>query len=264
MKKRPIIEDDHFVSGLFVKEFSPKKGAASAAPILMIHGSCHGWWAFEKWLPFFAEAGWESYALSLRNHMDSYTVPYQQHLQLGVRDYIDDVVRVLDWLRKPAILIGHSMGGIIAQKVAEEHGAKALVLVATVGPARLGPIREALPEDKPIWIEAEEVKRQWVHRMGEETFDALCSRLVPESPGVVNEYSLAKGEVEPEVIECPVIVIGPENDNTVVHDARLVADFYHAECYIIPDCGHDVMLEEASLQAANVISNRLLSVLDTE
>jgi hypothetical protein len=61
-------ELDHNVKGLFTKEISPIEPAGLKTPILMVHGACHGWWAFIKWLPFFAASGWKAYSMSLRNH----------------------------------------------------------------------------------------------------------------------------------------------------------------------------------------------------
>jgi hypothetical protein len=65
-------ELDHNVKGLFTKEISPIEPAGLKTPILMVHGACHGWWAFIKWLPFFAASGWKAYSMSLRNHTGSY------------------------------------------------------------------------------------------------------------------------------------------------------------------------------------------------
>lgn len=228
----------------------------------MIHGGSHGWWAFEKWLPVFASRGRPAYAMSLRNHAGSYQVDDDDFLTLNVSDYVADVQWIVEWLDEPIILLGHSMGGIIAQKVAEESSVEALVLVASVGPGRLGRMREAIPEDKVVMLDRETVKRLWFHHVDDETLNAVYNRLVPESPSVINDYGLGRVMVDGSAIECPVLVLRGDHDQTAVHQAKIVADFYHGDCMILPMCGHDLMLESGAEEHAATIDVWLNSVLD--
>jgi len=251
--QKEIIHADHLVDGLFVREVLPAERAKMRTPLVMVPGACHGWWAYEKWLPFFAQTGWKSYALSLRNHTDSYPIPDEEYLGLRVHDYVEDVMAVLAWLCEPAVLLGHSMGGIIAQKVAEAMDLPALILVASVGPGQLGATREALPEDKAVMLEREAVRSAWVGRLDDAGFNSLYEGLVPESPSVINEYSLQQVPIDRAAISCPVLVVGAEYDHSAVHDFRSVAKFYGADSFMIPDSGHEIMLEENSLFAAEKI-----------
>jgi pimeloyl-ACP methyl ester carboxylesterase len=260
---RRFLERDHLVRGLFVKEFGPEGPENFDIPVLMVPGGSHGWWAFEVWLPFFASLGWQSFSLSLRNHTGSYSVPDEEFVHVTLDDYVDDVSTVLKWLEKPAVLIGHSMGGIIAQKVAEKAALKAMVLVASVGPGQLGAIRDPLPTDKPIMLDPDTVRSIWFHRIDDERFKRIYSRLTPESPEVMNEYSTGRVEVDREAINCPILVIRGACDHTVLHTAEALADFYSAPYQIEPDCGHDLMLEPSALDVAQKINQWLLSVVST-
>lgn len=157
----PLVIRDHLVEGLFVKEVAPTAPGGPETPLLFVHGAAHGWWAWEKWLGFFAAAGWRCYAMSLRNHTGSRAVAEPEYLRLRVADYAEDIRTLARWLDGPPVLIGHSMGGISAQKAAEGLDLKGLVLVASVGPGQLGRIREPLPEDRPITYTAARAREQW-------------------------------------------------------------------------------------------------------
>ena len=251
---------DHIVKGLFVKEF-PAPDESRKGPILMIHGGYHGWWAFEDWLPLFADWGWPSYAVSLRNHKDSYSISDQEFLKLTLADYVEDVLAVLKWLEQRPILIGHSMGGIIAQQVAEKERLAALVLVGPVGPGQLGPFRDPLPTDKPIVRDHDTARRLWFYDVDDERFNAIHARLVGESPSALNEFGSERTFVDRSKIDCPILVLAGQHDLSGVHSAEAVADFYHAPCWILPNCGHDLMLEPVAADVASRIRTWLDSAL---
>ena len=257
-------ETDHTVEGLFVKELSMSETASLNTPILMVHGACHGWWAYHKWLPLFAAAGWRVYAMSLRNHTGSYAVPDEAYRWLTVDDYSQDVLTVLDWLDQSAILIGHSMGGITVQKAAELASLRALILLASVGPGQLGAIRDPLPAGENFMFAPEQARQIWFHRIGDEAFNQIYRQLVPESVGVMNHYSSGDLKIDRSKIRCPVLVVGAEYDRTVVHSSESIAKFYQSDRLFVPDAGHDFMLEPAAIAVAVRINHWLLSVLPDE
>ena len=257
-------EADHEIAGLYVKELSPIESSTLRTPILMVHGACHGWWAYAKWLPLFAACGWRVYSMSLRNHTGSYELPDDAFLQLTVDEYAEDVLEVLHWIDQPATLIGHSMGGITVQKAAEQTGVSALILLAAVGPGQLGPIRDPLPADKPFMYSAKQAKETWFYNIDDVSFDSIYKQLVPESVSVINHYSSGKVQIDRSKIRCPVLVIGAEHDKTVVHSFQSIAEFYQGDRMLIQDAGHDFMLEPAALDVAIRINHWLLSVLPGE
>ena len=259
-----IYQKDHRVDGLFVKEVGPGEATRLTTPILMVHGASHGWWAYQKWMPFFAAAGWRCYALSLRNHPGSYTVAEEEFLQLRVEDYVADVVSVLNWIGMPAVLIGHSMGGITVQKAAETTGPAAMVLLAAVGPGQLGKMRDPLPVDQPFMFTAAQAREIWFHRIEDDEFKRIYDRLVPESTSVMNHYSSGELTVDRNKIHCPVLVVGAEFERTVVHHYKAIADFYGADRLFVPDAGHDFFLEPVAIDVAIRVNHWLLSTLPQE
>ena len=257
-------ETDNIVDGLFVKGISRIEPTYLKTPILMVHGACHGWWAYHKWLPFFAAAGWKAYSMSLRNHTGSYSTLEERYQKLAVDDYAEDVLKVLTWFDRPAILIGHSMGGITVQKAAEQANLQALILLASVGPGQLGAIRDPLPSDQTVMFSPEQARKMWFYKIDDQAFNAIYQQLVPESASVMNHYSSGNVKIDRSKIRCPIFVIGAEHDQTVVHNFQSIADFYTGDRLIVSDAGHDFMLEPVAIDVAISINHWLLSVLPDE
>jgi pimeloyl-ACP methyl ester carboxylesterase len=253
-----LIERDHVVDGLFVKEVSPALQGGPPTPLLLVHGGLHGWWAWQAWMGLLAAAGWRCFAMSLRNHTDSHRVPDATYFNLKVADYVADVEAVLDWLGEGAVLIGHSMGGIVVQKTAEARPAAALVLVCSVGPGQLGGIRPKLPTDRGFMLDPTAARALWFKEIDDAAFADFHRRLVPESPGVLNDYSGGGVGVERARIACPVLAIGAEFDRTPVHRAPAIAAYYGCDCLVVAGAAHNLMMESASLPVAIRITEWLL------
>jgi len=257
-----LIERDHMVDGLFVKEIAPIAPGGPATPLLMVHGGLHGWWAWEGWMHTLATAGWRCLSMSLRNHTGSRVVPEAEYLHLTTADYAADVQAVMRWLGRPAALVGHSMGGIVAQKAAETAPAAGLVLVCSVGPGQLGPIRPPLPTDRPQFHGPEAARALWFREIDDAAFARFHRRLVPESPGVLNDYSGGAVTIDRARITCPVLAIGGEFDATPVHRAPLIAAFYGADCLVVPGAAHNLMMESHALPVAIRLNQWLLERID--
>ena len=104
-------------------------------PLVFLHGSfCGAWIWAEHFLPHFAAAGWQCLAVSLRGHGGS-----DGDLdQAGVVDYVADVAEATSGLKQAPILIGHSLGGMVAQHFACRHPCAGMALLGSVGPGGLG------------------------------------------------------------------------------------------------------------------------------
>ena len=108
----------------------------AAPPLLFIHGAFTAAWCWaEHFLDFFAEEGFNCYAVSLSGHGGSRAKGSLD--SLSIADYVADVARVAGELPVPPVLIGHSMGGFVAQKYLEDHAAAGAVLMCSVPPQGL-------------------------------------------------------------------------------------------------------------------------------
>lgn len=102
-------------------------------PLLFVHGayaSAAQWEPF--FLPYFARLGYSVHALSVRGHGGS--AGRERIKEARLRDYVADVVRVMQSLPVPPVLIGHSLGGMLVQKVLVDHRPAGAVLICSAPP----------------------------------------------------------------------------------------------------------------------------------
>lgn len=102
------------------------EGPKNGPPLILLHGLGRSWQDFGILIPKFSSR-WHVYAVDMRGHGNSGHVP-RGYTSSG---YAADIVPFLqDLVTKPAILYGHSMGGVAAMHVAAEHPqlARAIIL----------------------------------------------------------------------------------------------------------------------------------------
>ena len=137
---RPVRKDEIVLEerGLYIESWLPER-RSRRRPLYLLHGELGGSWVWERYLQYFAQRGWEGHALNLRSHFWSETADFET---LDLDSYIDDAVAGLDALGRPAVVVGHGLGGLLALKVAERRDVAGLVLLS---PGLPGPIRPESP-----------------------------------------------------------------------------------------------------------------------
>ena len=103
-----------------------------AAPIIMVHGAFCGGWAFEAFRAPFEAAGHAVLTPDLRGHGDDDRPGAVAGLSMT--DYAKDIAALCASQPAPPILIGHSLGGLVAQLAARRAPVKALILLAPSPP----------------------------------------------------------------------------------------------------------------------------------
>lgn len=216
-------------------------------PLLFIHGLAHGAWCFaEHWLPAAAERGFPAYALSLRGHGGS-----GGSRRLGrtvLRDYVHDVLQVITTLPEPPVLIGHSMGALVAQLVAERYQARGLVLLTPSPLQGAVGILGGLVRNRPL--DAMRVVAGGTLPLREQdlfvgldpvTAARYVGRLGREAP-LVQYQLLVPRRIGP--VRAPVLVIGVRGDRVVDRAAvEGTAVAYRVRPQWFEGIGHDLMLD---------------------
>lgn len=102
-------------------------------PIVMIHGAFCGPWAFDGFRKPFEAKGYAVHAPALRFHDQGGAVPRALG-KTSLLDYAHDLEKLIAGLDETPILVGHSMGGLLAQMLAARQRARACVLLAPSPP----------------------------------------------------------------------------------------------------------------------------------
>lgn len=246
---------------------------AEGPKILFVHGASAGSWNWETFLHFFAAEGYDCYALNLRGHAPN--PPLADLGQVSMTDYAEDVRGVLRELGGDVVLIGHSMGGGIAQLVAQDTPLRAAVFASSAPVAGvkfqnppfnvwfLLHIFKSLPamvRKKPLKPGFKVSKTAVFNRVEPERQRELFEKMVPES--AVAGVEVLKGEVSADLsaVNFPLLVISGTDDQTsVIAMEREIAQQHRADLIELPGHGHMFMLEPGWEQTARKLLEWLRS-----
>ncbi|MBS0334261.1 MAG: alpha/beta fold hydrolase [Proteobacteria bacterium] len=223
--------------------------------IVMAHGAFCGGWAFDTFRTPFEDAGFEVLAPDLRGHRPG--DPPDAVVGVSMSDYAADVAAVCARLAEPPVLLGHSMGGLVALLAARRTPVRALVLLAPSPPwGMLGASVEetatafgvqvaglftggALSPDRGL------MRAFSLDRLDSAAREAAMARLRPESAMAVRETlnwwldPFMTTSLGPGAIGAPALVIAGEGD--VVHSpatARAVAERIGGDFHMAPEMSH--------------------------
>ena len=120
-------------------------------PLLFVHGGyCDAWCWDPYFLPWFAARGHAAHALSLRGHGESAGADVLW--VTGLDDYAADVERIAATLPVPPVLVGHSMGAAVVERLVATRPVRAAALLAPIPPAGLLPVAARLAAEHPDYL----------------------------------------------------------------------------------------------------------------
>jgi pimeloyl-ACP methyl ester carboxylesterase len=237
-------------------------------PLLFIHGAWHGAWCWDRgFLDRVAQKGFEVHAMSLRGHGKS--AGHESLRTTRVRDFVDDIDEVADSLRSPPVIIGHSMGGFLTQKLMERRFLPGAVLIASMPPNGVAGFTGMLIRTDPVAVLQANLSLQLksivstpdrVRRLFFSEFtpaadiDHFTSQLGDEA--LLAYIDMLFGDLCKPAKGTPVLVLGAENDVIFpVETTRRIAATYGTEAIIFPEMAHDMMLEPGWEKVADTIAD---------
>lgn len=245
---------------------------SSRPPLLFVHGSFCGAWVWaEHFLPYFAAAGWQCMALSLRGHGAS---DGRDGLDgFGLSDYVADVMEVMTGMDQPPVLIGHSLGGMIAQRAACRAKVAGLALLASVGPGGIGSAFTHMSLRHPdlLWqlgrlqtmgpgaVDYEVVRRGlFSDDFPAEQALAFVPRFQRESQRAANELLMPQWFHLMPRPAIPTLVVGGKRDAFIPYgDLALAATYWAAEMKVVDSLPHVMMLDTNWEKAAKPLAEWL-------
>lgn len=246
-------------------DFAIHEAGAGGRPLLLVHGFTGAKEDFGDHLGWLADDGWHAVSPDLRGHGSSPKPEDESAYSLAVfADDLAAIVEALEWDR--LVLLGHSMGGMVAQVFALVHQARldGLILMDTNhGTFELDPSLAELGarlarEEGMAGVKA--VLDQMDDPLGNPAFD----RLVAERPGyqefsdgkflntspamyaaLLLELTSADSRLDPlRTLDVPTHIIVGEHDTPFLRPSlELASTIPGAEMTILPDGGHSPQFE---------------------
>ncbi len=234
-------------------------------PIVFIHGTNAGPWTLSNFSTHFADLGFECHSPAYRDHDPSPTIDDAARLVgTSIADYVDDIARAVAGLAEPPILVGHSLGGVVAQKLASRGLARAIVLLnGSVNWGVLPTTREerelarAFIASGAFWEQApppdfDTMMRFGLNKLAPRDRRDVFDRLGPESGRVLFELFFwmfdehETTRIDYDACRCPVLMVSGSDDLAIPPStARLIAARYgdRATFHEAKGHGHYLMLE---------------------
>jgi len=176
--------------------------------IICIHGAGGGGWEWTVWQRVFAAYGWSVFAPDLRPAAGGVAAT-------GVEHYAAQVHAWCHGASGRPIVIGASLGGLLALLVAPEVNPAALVLINPLPPAGIEP-RPAGSDWPDVVPWGRDATLAGTRRTLPDADDATClfafRRWRDESGAVLRAASAGISAASPR---CPTLVLGSERDDDV-------------------------------------------------
>ena len=241
-------------------------------PVLFIHGLWLHASSWEPWIEMFREAGYDPQAPGWPGDRDTVAESRRDPDAIadhGIDDVVDHIARIVDTLPAAPILIGHSFGGLIAQKLLGQDRARAAIAIDAaqikgVLPVPLSALRATLPvfrnpanRHRSVSLTAEQFRFAFTNAVSQEEsdrlydrwtipapgrplFEAASSNFDPHSPAAVDTANAGRG---------PLLLIASGKDHTVPESVTrsTLTQYRHSSAVTdietFPDRGHSLVID---------------------
>lgn len=231
-------------------------------PVVLIHGMWSDADTLSKLSDAFREQGYPVQAVTLPHHgpRSSHTAASRAALaQTRLQDYVGFLVEYVQKFDRKPILLGHSLGGLLAQLTAARVPCERVILLSSAAPAGINGLGLSVFRTLgrnlllfPLWKHVTELRLANVqygiaNSQSAEEQQYILDHCGYESGMVTFQLTLAAftrksfANVEPESITCPVLIIGGTEDRiTPIRVQRRIAQRYGDRCQLIeiPGCDH--------------------------
>jgi pimeloyl-ACP methyl ester carboxylesterase len=214
-------------------------------PLLFIHGAFTRAKRWDPWLAFFRTQGFTCFAPSLPAH-DPPDMAALENLTFD--DYVAAMVAAHGAVGEPPVIVGSSMGGLVAQHVAARTRSVGLVLISSappwIGGGRIGALPAALRYLWPVFAghamrgDKDAARKLVLHDLSPAEQDFFLSIFADESGKAYRAMVTGGAPVEKGAVRCPVLCLSAAGDRLFRASlAEKLAAFYGARHLVFPG-GH--------------------------
>ena len=246
-------------------------------PIVFLHGTNAGPWTLTNFAEFFVGKGFAGHCPAYRHHDPS---PSREHAELikglSIADYVEEIASFVGTLDAQPILVGHSLGGVIAQKLASRGLASALVLLngsvnwgilpTTDHERELGKMFISMGAfwEETLLPDFETMSRFGLNKLDVKEQQRVFDRMGPESGKVMFELFFwmfdenQTTRINYDATTCPVLMVSGGDDLAVPPStSRLIAERYGERVTFreAPGFGHYLTLEPAWKEIAELCAD---------
>jgi len=237
--------------------------ALKRPPILFVHGYFATAAIFDNYLRYFAARGHPTYAVNLRGRAGS--APTTNVGRVSMHDFLADASSIAAHLDRP-IVVGHSMGGLVAQMLAATSSPRATILVSPAPPRGIPVITlelvrrqlRYLPSiflSRPVVAGFEDFCPLVLNRVPAEAQRQEFAHFVPDSGRAGREMLLGAIRVDANDVHAPVFVVSGDDDRFIpLRVARRVAQRYGAPLHVAHGHAHLLPKEPGWERIAEVIA----------
>jgi pimeloyl-ACP methyl ester carboxylesterase len=264
-----VTAEDTVIAGFPAAVANPASGSEGNPPVVFLHGAFADHAGFGGLLRYFAGAGFPAIAASRSGRLG--TGPARA---AGLRfdDYIADTAAVLDTLPDKPVLVGHSLGGLVAQRLAELGRARALVLLASAPPAmltaqpialqRFAPNIGKIMTGRPFIVGNDACSVLALNQVPPAQRPPIHAHLTHESGKVYRSLMFGTVRVNAAKVKVPVFVAGGTDDRIIsARLTRKTARHYRVEPRLYPGHGHWLIQEPGWQAIADDVLSWLASSL---
>lgn len=204
--------------------------------VVMIHGAFAGPWCWDNYTAFFSDRGWTCHTPALRYHGgDPKADPDPDFANTSIVDYANDIADYVQTLDAPPILLGHAVGGMIAQQAASRGLASGVVAINPNAAWGMVPktdderaVARGFMEMGAFWKAPLRVPFDLMapfafNKLDDASQHAVFDKLGAESGRVMFEMFFwmfddhRAAAIEFDKVTCPVLVVSGEDDRAVRH-----------------------------------------------
>jgi pimeloyl-ACP methyl ester carboxylesterase len=243
-------------------------GTRTAPTLLCVHGAYHDSWAFESFAQRLTQAGYPAALLDLPGR--DRAAPMRVSSDIGYADFVKEVARALDVIPGEKVIIGHSLGGLLALSVAHREDVVGIVAIATPLPHAVRSKRWSLLREFPLqtlcFAATGDASHLYHHTpftdryfFSSKTDSAVrataTARVQAQHESRRLFRDIMRHSVDPFTRPVPTLVLWAEHDPTVTADvAQQLAQLTGGKCVRVARSGHDIMLEPGAVDATAAIT----------